>query len=157
MSQHRDMARLRRSISALTIGVVQSQRVRERELGPISGGDMGQQVQFPVNGRVGRTPVMEELDVQWPHPFMTRVSTARSNMAFENPTLAIGIELQSEDAVLLQAQVKDWIEDDSSFLVGAKVRIIAWCPSAPKLTTFSGIVHLSFFGYAVPSDDDSEG
>lgn len=157
MSGHRDIERLRRSINALTIGVVQAQRTRERELGPLSAGDIVQQVQVPVSGRVGRTPVQDDFEVQWEHPFLTRVAKGQSTMSFDNPTFATGIELKSADPVMLNVHLTDWVEDDSSFIVGAKVRLSAWSPNAPKLSRFSGIVHLTFFGYAAPTEEDPEG
>lgn len=155
--KHRDSARLRRSLAALTIGVVDAQRVRQRELAPLAASDMVQQVQVPISGKVGRTPTSEIIDVQWPHPFLTRVSKMRTTMPFDNPTFTTGIELKSLATVMVEVQVVDWLDDDSSFLTGARVKMIAWSPDAPKMATFSGTVHLTFFGYAAPITDDSEG
>lgn len=59
--------------------------------------------------------------------------------------------------VLVHSQVVDWTYDESGLIVGAKVKVIAHAPSAITPVEFSGKLHLSFTGYAAPSDDDTEG
>lgn len=154
MSHARAHARLQRSLGALTIGVVKAGKERDRALAPLASGDFIQQVQLDVSGKAFTGPAVTEMEVGFPHAFLTRLGKQTGP---ENPTFHDGSELRSGGPVMIQAQVIDWIENDSGLLVGARIRITTWWPGATTQLPFSGVVHLTFIGHAVPTTDDSEG
>lgn len=59
--------------------------------------------------------------------------------------------------VIVHAQAQEWIYNDSGLIVGAKVKVIAHAPGEGTPVPFSGKLHLSFTGFAAPTDDDDEG
>jgi hypothetical protein len=100
--------------------------------------------------------VVATADVTFPLPFLNRVAPNQHNNT-PNPTFAAGIEIVTGGLVILQAQLQSWTEDESSFVTGAKMKFISYSPNAPRLRRYSAIVHLTFFGYAAPTEDDTEG
>lgn len=157
MTDHAAEAQLQRSLTALTAGVPEAHEELERELEPTVDGHFAQQLQVPLSGEVGSTPVWTTFSVYWPHPFLMRVAPSRQAGSIKQPHFASGIELKSDARVIIEVQVMDWIENDSAFLKGAKMRAMAWAPGAGMNVRYSALLHMTFSGYAAPSDDDSGG
>lgn len=122
----------------------------------MAAGDVAQQVQVEVNGRVGQEPVVQTVEVKFPMPLLNRVAPNQHNNT-PNPTFASGVEIVTGGLVILQAQLQSWTEDDSSFIVGARMKLIAFSPNAHRRRRYSAVVHLTFFGYGAPVEDDTEG
>lgn len=154
---HRDAAALGRVMGGMTVRLLRDQRDREDQLALISPGDFVQQVQVRANGSVGADPIMQEPTVKFPMPFMMRVDPTRtSGIPTEAPHFSYGVELLTAGFVVITAQVRSWVADESNFVTGAKVRIGAWSPGGARRTAFNALVHLSFMGFASPVEDDSQ-
>jgi hypothetical protein len=156
VSEARDRHRLARGLARATVEATDAKTQRERELLPMSAGDMAQQVQIKVNGKVGKEPVTTNADVTFPLPFLNKLAPNQHNNT-PDPTFASGVEIVTGGLVILQAQLQAWTEDESSFIVGAKMKLVAFSPNAYRLRRYSAVVHLTFFGYAAPAEDDTEG
>jgi hypothetical protein len=151
---HKGPHRLRRSMGAMTVDLLEGQRAHDQELLPLSAGDMAQQVQFNVSGRAGKHPTYSEVDVTWPYPFLMRLAQDQVESYLQNPHFAFGVELLTDGFLLLDAQVRSWTADDSNMVTGARVRVSAWSPEARKKHKFAAVLHLTFFGYAAPREDN---
>lgn len=148
---------LARSLDALTIGNADATADREERDKVLRGYDMSQNLQVPVAGVAGRDPVWVKTEVFWPNPFLTRIDRSRSDSDLEDPHFTYGIELQSDANVIVVAIVRDWIENpETGWLIGARVRVCAWCPQARKKHPFNGKLHMSFSGYAAPAESEDE-
>lgn len=154
---HDGARRLADSLGQLAYGDAEAKERRDAALEPLAAGQFNQQIQLPVTGRVGRTPVSIEIPVTWPHPFLTRVAGSRGGNGLTRPHFTSGVEMVSDAHTIVSVQVRQWRENDSGFIVGALMRIVAWTPDANRIQNFRCIVHLNFSGYAGPSEDDSEG
>jgi hypothetical protein len=157
MSHQHAEHKLHRAMARATIEAVEERDKRLAELAPLAAGDMAQQVQVSIEGKCGDRPIITELPVTWPHPFIMRVaSNSRRDSTLNAPHFNYGIELKSEGHVLIDCQVRDWTVDDDDTIIGAKIRVSAWAPQAPKKRAYSAIAHLTFTGYAVPADDSDD-
>lgn len=153
---HEDDFRLARGLARATIEATEADANHKAELAPLRGGQMLQHVQCPVQGRVGNRPVWQELAVTWPHPFLMAVSNGKSDTQLKVPQIATGVQLLTNEHIIIDVQIRDWAYDDSNFIVGATARVSAWSPLAGKKHDFSAIIHLSFFGYGSPKEEDTE-
>lgn len=143
---------LQRSLAALTIGTVKAREERDAMLEPISGSNMIQYRQIPVAGKVSEKPVHAEVNVDWPYPIVA--APAQTDSDQERPHFALGVELLSTEPVMIFATVIGWIDADDGWTEGARLRITAWIPRARKKHDFSAILHLTFSGYGIPTEDD---
>lgn len=137
-----------------TSEMVEQQRQRDADLFPVEATEMAQQVHVDVKGKVGSRYVSTETIVRWPYPFLMNVSQSQNDSTLETPHFNHGVELKTDDHVMVDAYVIGWIEDDAKLYVGAKVRIVVWAPQAAKLVNYDASVHLTFMGYAAPTEDD---
>lgn len=149
---------LERSLAALTVGVAEGQARIERESAPMRGGNMQQAVQIPVKGRAWRTPIWTDKDVYFPYPFFQNVDPSVNDGSLVNPHYGgVGVELSSDVHIMIDAQVRGWIEDDDTgAIIGAHMRLNAWAPTATKKHPYNATLHLTFTGWAAPDDDESE-
>lgn len=143
-------------LSALTSDVIEGQQAVDAENYPIASTEMVQRIQVPVTGVATRAVVSTVLDVTWPYPIVNLVAANQHESNQEFPHFASGVELLTEEHVLLDAQVREWVQDKSDFFTGAKVRLTAWAPDALKATKYRAVMHLSFMGYATAAEDDNE-
>jgi hypothetical protein len=157
MSDHRQAQRLMRSLARVTFEMAADRQRHEDAVALVAGGDMAQYVHVNVDGKVGREAVYLQQEIEFPYPFLMRVARTQTEGPQDSPHFSTGVEVKTDGHVMLDAQIRRWIEDDSQFITGAVVRIAVWSPDAPKLTTYSAIVHLTFFGFAAPVEDDTEG
>lgn len=153
--QHAAAARLASALGQMTSGVVEGQRGRDEELFALEPTEMAQQVHINVSGQAGRKRVTIEQVVDWPYPFMMVVSQSQNDSSLQTPHFNCGIVLKSDDYVMIDASVRDWIENDARLITGAKVKITVVAPEAPKMVPYDAVVHLTFMGFAAPSEDDT--
>jgi hypothetical protein len=156
MSDPRDVHRLRRSLGQLTIDAVDARLAAAREASELAPGDMVQHIQLEVGGQAAATVGFNDFEVYWPNPFLNDVARGDVGNDLDNPNLATGIELTSDDPVLTQVQLRRWLRDESSLIVGAQMRFLVWSPSDDPMhaAQYKATLHLSFIGYAAPADPD---
>lgn len=150
------LARLADSLGQLSYGASEDFEARERELEPLRAGRFMQNIQIPVNGKASSHAVSTEMRVSFMHPFLGTVGGSR-NDGLKRPHFNYGVEMLTASHVIIQAQVRSFVENETQFMVGAMIRVLAWLPNATKQHAFSAVLHLSFTGYAGPSEDDSAG
>lgn len=147
---------LSRGLSALTIDQQQASQDQENLDKVLRGYDMTQNVQIPCSGIAWREPTWAKFDIRWQVPFLNNIDRSRTDSDLDKPHFTTGAELQSDANVILTAQVRSWTTDpETGWLVGAQVRVCAWCPQARKKHPWTGVIHLSFTGYGAPSEDDT--
>jgi hypothetical protein len=147
---------LERSIADMLIGTQRALRKRERALESISGGEFDQQVQLPVSGVAATTWGHADSPVSWEHPFI--FSPLQRNPQFPTPQVTHHFEFTRtpSDLVLVTANIIGWNENQSGWLIGAKVRVASCAPNSTGNIPFTGILHLTFEGYAFPTDSGAE-
>lgn len=143
-------------LSAMTAGVVEGQERVEAADYPLASGEMLQRVQVPVTGVAGRSLVYSELDVIWPYPIINQLAAGQHESNQDTPHFASGVEIQTDDYVMLDAQIRAWQQDERDFYTGATVRLSVWAPQALKTTRYSAVLHLTFMGYSAAAEDDTE-
>lgn len=158
VNRHSAAVRLQRSLTAITIGSRQAERKLQAELAPLVGGDVTQAIHVPVTGKVTSSWVHTEVTVGFTMKFLSRILVDEDDVEPTVPTFTYGVELQSEWPVIVQAFLRDWIEDDSGLIVSARVRL-GWV-GAPGWTLgekpVAATMHLQFTGYAAPEGDDDD-
>ena len=157
MTTHHEEAKLQRSLVNITADTIEAKQRREDELGPLRAGDLVQVVQVKIGGDAAQTPVWIEKKVRWPNPFLMRVAPSAGNLGQDGPHFNSGFTLETAEPVILHAQIRDWVETDSRFVTGAVVRFGAYAPDATTPRKFAATVHMTFYGYGAPQEDDSEG
>lgn len=157
MIDHAAQFRLGRALGRMTVDAVTDKRKHDKLVAEASAFDMTQQMQLRVKGKIARTPVVKEVEVTFPYPFLMKVAQAQTEGTVGRPHFASGIEMDSDHHINVEAHVRRWVENDSSFITGATIRVMTVAPYAEKLTPYSAIIHLSFSGYASPTELDTEG
>lgn len=155
---HRGQAKLVRSLQAMTWGQIVAQENRNRQASAVEGGEMTQHVTVEISGKAGPKISRTELTVAFEHGFATRFEQGDTEVL--DPVFAPGVVMHTDANVFVQPQVRDWVEDDSGFIVGARIRILHYAPGVFELTGFRASVHLQFAGWVTPmetGDDDVAG
>lgn len=142
------------ALGQLTAETLEEQRARDAAQFPIEATDMVQQIPVDAKGTATRHPVWEEQDVEFPYPFLMNVAQSQSDSSLETPSFATGVELRTEEHVVLEAYVRSWIKNDAELITGATVRLVAWAPEAPKGVAYDATIHLHFMGYAAAAEED---
>jgi hypothetical protein len=114
---------LGRSLAALTLGAAQAQAERETALATLDASDMSQVVQLQANGKAGVTPIWIERQVALPYPFVQQIDPTRADSGLSTPHFTTGIELLTDGHVLIDAQVRAWIHDESDANVVSRTRL----------------------------------
>lgn len=151
--EHRAHAALQRSLSALAVGNPKERERADAELATLRPGNMVQVVTVPVSGSASAAPASAVISITFDHPFLSPLSPDENDLT--TPAFSSGAELQSVGEVIVHTQVVDWTYDDSGLIVGARVKAISYAPGTDPMA-FSGKFHLSFSGYASPTDDDDD-
>lgn len=147
---------LARGLDAMTSGLVEgTERVAAEEY-PLASGEMLQRMHVPVAGVATRAMVYDEIEVKWTYPIINQLASGQHESGQDTPHFASGIELLTDDPVILDAQARAWVRDDRDFYTGATVRISAWAPEAIRTVRFTAVLHLTFMGYAAAAEDDTE-
>jgi hypothetical protein len=147
---------LEQSLSALTIGVVQGKEWRERVLSDTHSGEWHQQVQLQFSGSAGNQWGFVDHDVYFEYPFL--YAPSQRLVPFDRPHFSKGFENltpSSTNLVHLDAQVVNWITNDSNWIIGATIRLYAVGPNNDVTAEpFSAIAHLTFQGYAAYAEGE---
>lgn len=147
---------LSRGLSELTSGTLEAKEKVDQESAPIAAGETIQRIHLPVTGYAGRKLVWTDTFLSWPYPILNDMAAGQHESEQQTPHFATGVELWTDVQVLLNATIMDWGQDDNEFYVGAKLRISAWSPEAPKIVKYQGVIHVAFFGYSAAGDDDND-
>lgn len=156
-SNHSEAAALGRALSAQMIQAADDHDARGADLAPMAAGDMCQTVQCPVQGLVGSKPRFADLTVTFPFPYYLDTSQLQQDGVQTDPHFATGVHLLTDQHVCIEVVAKAWLKNGSSAVTGAKLQVMSWIPWATKSVRFKAIVHITTFGYAAPTEDDSEG
>lgn len=158
MSDHAAEHHLRRALGRLSVDVIEGARDRDQKISAVAACDMAQHVQMDIEGKVGRQSIFKEKVVEFPYPIMTQTASgSQSESTLDVPHFNAGVEVTTDRHLIVTPHVRRWNQDDSGWYVSALMRIAVWCPDATKVSAFSATVHLTFFGFAGPTDADTEG
>jgi hypothetical protein len=158
MAAHRERAKVLRSLQAMTWGQIVADKQRERDATQLEGGEMSQHVTVDIAGKATPKISRQEVTVSFEYGFAT--SFGQGDTEVEEPIFTPGVILRTDADVFVQPQVREWIEDDSGFIVGARIRILHYAPGVLEPASFRATIHLQFAGWAVPvdtSDDEVAG
>lgn len=145
-----------RSLTAIAIEEPQAVDDSREALASLEGGDMAQCVQFAINGTATADAAWASTEVRWQYPFFQHLDKTRTDSALDNPTASFGIELHTDAPVVIFVAVRDWIESDEGWQIGARLRVACFAPGAVGEETFSGMVHCTFLGWAAPAEEEDE-
>lgn len=152
---------LRRSLTAVTLGVQQAVERRDRENEPIRLADRDQIFQVDVTGTV-ESDLSEwtEIPLDFTYAFMGD-ENVRDN-PYSRPQFTFGWEMLTAEPVILAACVTRWDETPEGEVVGALVKCAAHSPARSDAgKPFRAVLHLTFTGYcgpiAVDEDEEPEG
>lgn len=143
-------------LDALTSGVIEGKEAVEFEDYPLASTEMVQHIHVPVTGVAGPALADVEIEVTWPYPIINLMAAGQHESTQETPHFASGAELRTDSVVLLDAQVRSWVQDERDFYTGAIVRLLAWAPGTRKMAHYTGVLHLTFTGYAAAAEDDTD-
>lgn len=147
---------LTRSLAELTLGQRKAAEDRQKLDDVLAGSDMTQNLQIPCGGSASRAPVWTKTLVLFPYPFLNNIDRTRTDSELVHPHFTYGVEIHSDANVIITTQIREWIEDpDTGWMVGAQVRVCAWCPQARKNHRWTGVIHLSFTGYGAPAEEET--
>lgn len=152
MPNPRDTHSLTRGLEELTIGVHRSVRKNERQETQLGGGTFMQYMTVDVNGLVDSMLQVTDVPVDWEVPFLNRVDP-RNAKGRVDPHFTSGVEILTDSYVSITAQVRSWLENEQGWVMGANMRILAHAPGAARGQKFRAVIHLTFTGYAAPSED----
>lgn len=151
----RPQGQLERTMVDITIGTIKSMRTRERNLAATRAGEWDQQVEFPISGLAGNEWGSVDVPVTWEHPFI--YAPTQRSVPFPNPHVADHVEwqaLQGGALVISSLHIIAWNVNDYGWWIGATVRVAVCAPNATAAVAYQGVVHLTFEGYASPTDGD---
>ena len=154
MSGGRPRGQLERSLVALTIGMHQGAKDRRNALASSHSGEYDQQIQLAVSGQATSTWVFTDTPVTWEHPFV--YAPLQRDPPFLTPHVSTHIEFTSvpSDLVVANAHLIGWIQNAQNWFIGATVRVAVCAPLAPGTVSYAANVHLTFEGYACPTDEE---
>lgn len=147
---------LQRSLAAMTIGVVQGQQARERERSPQRLDERDQNFQVEVTGTV-ESDLSEwtEIPLDFAYVFMGDENVRDS--PYDKPNFTFGVEMLTEEPVIIAACVMEWIETDEGDVTGVVLKAASYSPSpADEGKPFRARLHLTFSGYCGPIDGPDE-
>jgi hypothetical protein len=148
----RDHHRLTRSLEELTIEAHRSLKSNEAREAQLGGGTFMQYLTVDVQGRVDSSLQVIDVPVDWELPFLMRVDPRNANGRLD-PHFASGVEILTDSFVNITCQVRGWIENESGWVMGANIRVLAFAPGAARGKVFRASAHLTFTGYAAPPED----
>jgi hypothetical protein len=146
---------LERSLSALTIGFAQGQKLRADILTDTHSGEWHQQVQLQFSGSAGNQWGYVDHNIYFEYPFL--YAPSQRLVPFDRPHFSKGFEnlTPGTSLVHLDAQVIEWTTNDSNWIIGATIRLYAVAPANDVTAEpFSAIAHLTFQGYAAYAEGD---
>lgn len=150
---------IHRSIAKMTIDLHRAMAQRAHA-GDIYGlAEREYQVQYEFYGDVGTLPVEAQITIPFDLIFVGDPGNQRDSQ-LDRPQARFATELLSgPPGIILYAHIASWTQDDSFNFVGAIVTVGAHCPAflageTPPTTSFKGLLHASFQGWAAINDPD---
>lgn len=146
------MGQLDRSIDALTAGLLGGQAARKRQLAYSAAREVEQQVRVPLSGEAGSGWGTTDKTVGFVLPFV--YAPDQRGVPFETPHFSYGVEMGVGTIVpiVIHAHVLHWIQNDSSWITGARMRFMAQA-AGEEVIKFSAMAHLTFQGWAAESEE----
>lgn len=141
-------AQLERSLEALTIGLVQDVRHRNRMLHDGQQGEFQQQMQVELSGTAGNVWAWQDQKLSFEYPFVYAPLQRQADLLV--PHFTCGFTLaQTTNLILLHAHVIAWNVTEESWVIGATVRFAVSAPNAVVTPVpYDAQAHLTFHGYA---------
>lgn len=152
-SPHRNAQHLHRALAGTTVEMLSAQRRERGQWAQLEAADQIQVVQVKFAGNVNQKPVLVDFTVNFELAFLMKVGPGQTKLGQDRPHFNVGVEIQHPVPIHIEAQVRDWVEDGSQFITGAKCRAQAWIPAATRRYNFSALIHMSFFGLCAPTED----
>lgn len=151
----RPHGQLERSLHKLTVGTQLDMRARERALAAGRSGEYDQQVRVAISGEATERWGYTDIPVTWEHPFI--YSPLQRKLPFEAPHYVCGVEFAKPPAalVIVVPHLIDWLQSDASWYIGAKLRVAVSAPGQTEPVAYSAVLHLTFEGYAFPTDEEN--
>lgn len=150
--------RLADSLVGLTIDAAEARQSYDDHARGLAATDMLQHVQLPISGKCKGEPVITELTVNFPYPFLLLVAPGATESDLEAPHFVFGVQMVAASRyVNIDVQVIDYPVTARGFMERARLRVVAFSPGAPKKINFSAVIHMTFTGYAAPTETDAEG
>lgn len=147
---HRERARVLRSLQAMTWGQIVAEKQRQQDAATVEGGEMAQHVTVDIAGKAGPKVSRTEVTVGFEFGFATRFGQGDTEV--EEPIFTAGVVMLTDADVFIQPQVREWIEDESGFIIGARIRILHHAPGVFDITGFRATINLQFAGWSVQVD-----
>lgn len=149
---------LQRSLTSMTLGVVQRVEKRDREQKPFMLEDRDQVFQVEVTGEVAPT-LSEWNEIDCPFGYVFIGDEDNRDNPYRHPQFTFGWEMLTAEPVIIAACVTQWEEEQEGETTGATVKCAVYSPSPQAAgKQFRAIVHLTFSGYcgpiAVDEDED---
>lgn len=152
----RPTGQLDRTLDALTVGLVRGTKARDKQLAYAAGVEMEQQVRVPLSGEAGNGWGFVDRDVNWPYPFIW--APGQRGATYATPHFSYGVVhgQQTQQLIVIHAQVVKWNINDSSWVLGATVRFAASAPQleGEELVSYSAMAHLTFQGMGAETEED---
>lgn len=138
-----------RAISALTVGVAKSRQRKLRRDAEMGLRERLLQYQSTISGNAASVIAYAQVDVDFDYDFYFAPGNRESDLA--RPQFWPGLEVDNQ--VLWSAQVRSWVDDENTgATIGAVVELAIM---ASELTSYEGVLHMTFQGYGALNDGDS--
>jgi hypothetical protein len=144
-----------RSIRAMTIGTIKASNDRRDRYTTDGIGEIDQQVQITVTGKVGASITWGELDIAFTTPFIN--GSEDRDSPYTRPLFTYGSVVTSGGPLMMVCNVKRW-KVDEDYVLGAKLEIAIWAPGG-YIRDYQGELHANFQGWGAPRqpEPDTEG
>lgn len=154
----------RRAVNALTLGVLKGYVDKRESNYQDSLDEYDSQFQVGISATCKDKAVWSSVEVDFPVSYLSAVDAKTRDSAYGTPLFTYGVE-GTGGAMFVTVQVTSWKTDPTTNgITGATVAIGIVNPGVKKASSYSGIAHLNFQGYAAPkfptdeeTDDASEG
>jgi hypothetical protein len=150
----RPVGSLDRTLEGLTIGFHKHVEHSKRQRSFTAPHEVEQQVRVEVAGEAGNAWGFVDKIVNFKLPFF--YAPGERDPPFATPHFSYGFEhgVQTQELIVAQASVVEWIKNKSSWIVGAKVRFAVVAPNLTGETAipYSLTAHLTFEGWAAESE-----
>lgn len=150
----RPQGQMERALVRLAIGGQLQRQARHDALAVVRQGEYDQQVRVNFNGKATDIIGYSDIAVGWEHPFV--YAPLQRDPDFETPHVSHHIEFQQplDTLIIAHAHVVQWTQSDEGWYIGAKVRVAVQAPGAPGVVGYAATLHMTFEGFACPTDQE---
>lgn len=148
----RPLGQLDRALDALTTGLLGGKIKRDRQLSYSAMREVEQQVRVPLSGEAGSGWGSIDKTVGFLFPFI--YAPDQRGVPWKTPHFSYGVEMGvgTNVPIVVHAHVLHWIENNSSWITGARVRFMAQA-AIEEVVKFSALAHLTFQGWAAEYEE----